>query len=101
MFIALTIFVGCDNPTERKVFEYQPIVFDGTDFIVLGELKTKDHYDKIELILKHYEITYVRLTPIEIRLPEGVLAEKVQHFGSKAEDSEWLDKNRIMRIYEP
>jgi len=86
------ILPGCQK--HEKYYEhYAPLYFDGNGFAVKEDLMNKDHFDRVELVLRHYGSQYQRINDLTIKFSRPKGAESVFNITNKAEDSHWLRMN--------
>ncbi|OED41312.1 hypothetical protein AB833_09880 [Chromatiales bacterium (ex Bugula neritina AB1)] len=74
--ILLLLLAGCDTRCNTPTLTYEPTKFDGNCYVQAQYLMKQLHFDKVELVLNHYEITYKRTGATTIQLGKKHLPEK-------------------------
>ena len=86
---ACLLLVAC-VVQEDKAKTYTPLKFDGIKgFIVVEGLVNKQHYDRVEQVLSHYDISYTRSGETQIKFKEPLTKDLISNFREKAEDPVW------------
>lgn len=77
---------------------YEPLVITyGNDRLeVSKELMIKEHFDRVEKVLKYYKIEYQRVGNTQLMLEKSISRELIWNIASKAEDSYWLETHKVM-----
>ena len=90
LFTSMTF--GCFQ-REQYSKEYQPLRFDGDGLVVVLELYTKDHFDRVEKVLLFYGTKHARTADTRIEFPTRVDTEFIWNITNKAESPDWLKSN--------
>lgn len=87
--------VGCGAQCDEPTFLYEPSEFDGNCFIVVESLMTEVHFDRVEKVLRFYEVEYERISNLTIMFKKGLPPELMYNYTSKAEDNAWLIERKL------
>lgn len=98
LLITVMVLTSCTNDFEKTQENYEPLVitYGNERLEVSDELMRKEHFDRVEKVLRYYKIEYKRVDDTKIDLEKGITRESIWIFTSKAEDSNWLEKHKVM-----
>jgi hypothetical protein len=87
------LLVSCSGkPSDESI--YRPLVFDGNKLNYEEVLNTKEHYDRVEHVLRYYSIVFNRFGETSLTLEKPIDLDLMWNFTSKAEDDEWLNTHK-------
>jgi len=96
LLLTITLLVSAVSvsASSKYYMNYIPIRFDGTHLVVAQDLYTKEHFDRVEFVLEFNFRKYIRSYDTEIDLTEPMDREFMWNMTTKAEDSEWMERQR-------
>jgi len=92
---SVMLLIGCSDPLRKTSRDYKPLEFDGDGYAVDYDRMNREHYDRAELVLAHYNIEFERTGDTSIYLTKGLLPEEFHNISGKAHDTEWLAQRKI------
>jgi len=93
VFLIVLLLTSCSGrPSDES--KYRPLVFDGNKLNYEEVLNTKEHYDRVEQVLRYYDIVFDRSGETSLTFEKPIELDLMWNFTSKAEDDEWLKAHK-------
>lgn len=88
LLVVATFF--CWSFAYAQETDYHPRVFEKDGLVDSTRLNTKEHYDRVERVLRYYKVQFERTGETSLRLEKPIDRDLMWNYTTKAEDQKWL-----------